>query len=46
MNSTSVRNKNETMLYLSAINLIFGIIELEIFTIVSNSILFGLMLCK
>ncbi|CAD8079870.1 unnamed protein product [Paramecium primaurelia] len=46
MNSTSVKNQNETMFFLSIINLIFGIIKLEMFTIISNSILFGLMFCK
>ncbi|CAD8185829.1 unnamed protein product [Paramecium pentaurelia] len=45
MNSTSVKNQNETMFFLSTINLIFGIIKLEMFTIISNSILFGLMFC-
>ncbi|CAK69291.1 unnamed protein product (macronuclear) [Paramecium tetraurelia] len=45
MNRTSVKNQNETMFFLSMINLIFGIIKQEMFTMISNSILFALMLC-
>ncbi|CAD8133154.1 unnamed protein product [Paramecium pentaurelia] len=44
MTQGSVRNQNETMFFISLINLIFGIKKSEMFTIISNSILFGLIL--
>ncbi|CAK67707.1 unnamed protein product (macronuclear) [Paramecium tetraurelia] len=44
MTRGSVRNQNETMFFISAVNLIFGITKSEMFTIISNAILFGLIL--